>query len=293
METNVKPLNPETSTRTIKLALLGAVVMIVCLFFLLMFTWFQPDQLSLADRYFPTPTATLTGTPTLTPTPTFTFTPSPTRTDTPTPSLTPTAFLLLPPAGNVTALNETFDRSSHNWDPYYSNNAIRIRDGKLYLRSNQSGYTGIAVCADCMDLDQAFYYQAELLPEVNTSSLYGLTFCISSAGDRYYTFLVNATQSNYTLYKYQNSAWQFLIPDGKTSFINKYPAANTLAVYFDRGNIGLYINNSQVETYQDPNPYTCDESGIFIDDGKLNLSVDNVYMYSIPTPALPLPTTTP
>jgi hypothetical protein len=287
MDTNVKPLDPETGTRTLKLALLSSAVAIVCLLFLLMFTWFQPDQLSLADRYFPSPTATHT--PTLTPTPTITFTP----TLTPTASATPTAYLWLTPAEDVTAVNDTFDRYKYNWDAYFSNNTIRIQDGKLLLQSNQSGYIGIAVCASCMNLNQTFYYQAELLPEIDTSIKYGLAVCISSTADKYYAFMVNSRLTNYSLYKYENSAWQNLIPDGKSKFINKYPAANTLAVYFDHGNMGLYVNNAKVETYKDPNPITCKESGPYIDDGKVKLSVDNVYMYSVSTPTLPLSTATP
>lgn len=81
-------LNKQKNTpkRIYALSLLGAAILGICILFASAFVWFQPDQLSLSDRYFPsstptlTPTSTLTPTPTSTPTPTFTSTPNITAT---------------------------------------------------------------------------------------------------------------------------------------------------------------------------------------------------------------------
>src|ERR1041385_5624042 len=82
----------EQRTRILRILLLSAGLVMICLFFISAFTWFQPDQLSLSDRYFPSATATITGTPTFTPTitSTSTITSTPTVTFTPTASSTPT-----------------------------------------------------------------------------------------------------------------------------------------------------------------------------------------------------------
>lgn len=58
----------ESYKRPITLILLGMIIIGACTLFITAFNLFQPDQLSLSDRYFPSPTATFT--PTLTPTPT-------------------------------------------------------------------------------------------------------------------------------------------------------------------------------------------------------------------------------
>jgi hypothetical protein len=43
----------------------------------------------------------------------------------------------------------------------------------------------------------------------------------------------------------------------------------------------LYINGSHADTYEDPDPISCRWSGVIIGDGKVNLSVDNVYAYNL------------
>jgi hypothetical protein len=189
----------------------------------------------------------------------------------------------------VTPLVETFDPYTHIWDSYYSNNTVLSRDGKLYLESTRGGMVGIAICLDCMNFGQTFYYQAELLPEKDTYIQYGLAFCINADRDRYYNFLLSTKNSNFTLYKYHGGSWQSLIPNGSSSSILEYPASNTLAVNFEGGHMSLYINNTLVTTYEDPQPVECNQSGIFIDDAYVELGADNIYMYNVPAPASPTP----
>ena len=57
--------------RFLTLSLLGTAFVGVCILFLVAFIGFQPDQISLSDRYFPSPTGTSTRTPTPTPTSNF------------------------------------------------------------------------------------------------------------------------------------------------------------------------------------------------------------------------------
>ena len=64
----------EQGTRTLKIVSLGVGFIAIGLLFFIAFISFQPDQYSLSDRYFPSPTATATRTPTHTPTPNWTAT---------------------------------------------------------------------------------------------------------------------------------------------------------------------------------------------------------------------------
>jgi len=298
MDTDSTPIDENTITRPVRLALLSAGFGIICLVFLLMFIFFQPDLLSLSDRYFPSPTATFTRTPTLTPTltptPTLTLTPAPrpTRTNTPPPSVTPTAFLLLMPFEGETVVEDKFDSNALEWEPYYSNNTVQIRDGKLYIESNESGYVGLAYCFDCDAYTQTFYFQAELSTEEDVSTEYGLAFCAGKGDSEYYTFFVQPKSSSYSVYRHQEDNWESLIETTRSEAIHKYPAANTLAVFFDDGQMNLYINDTFIDSYADADPFDCTWAGVIIGDGKVSLSADNVYTYNQNRPGI-TPTATP
>lgn len=284
---NINPFDQDDDPRRriILLSVSAAAFIGCCVVFLAAFFYFQPDQLSQVARYFPSATATFTRTPTTTPTLTFTPTLTPTKTSTPSPTITPTPHLLLAAPQDVTVLEETFDSNSRGWDPYYSNNTLRVKDGKLLIKSDETGFIGIAICIDCMDYEQTLYLQAELLLDEGTSHQHGLAFCAASKDNEFYTFMINQKNSYYNLYKHRGDEWETLIGNARTDAINKYPASNTLGVYFDQGKMELYINNIQVESYTDDSPFQCSWAGVIIDDGPLNLVADNVFSYTVkPTP---------
>ena len=103
----------------IPLTILGMGLVGCCVVFIAAFIFFKPDQLSLSDRYFPSPTATLTPTQTSTPT----------LTPTPTPNLTATQQVIRSTATaqaiQILAtdsisqwsvlLSDTFDSNENNW----------------------------------------------------------------------------------------------------------------------------------------------------------------------------------
>lgn len=282
MDTNVRPLDDAAGTRILKLALLGGAFAMLCLFFLLMFTWFQPDQLSLSERYFPSPTATHTPKPTFTAT--STLTPSPTHTPTPTlaPTITPTPHLLLAAPEGVTVVEETFDSNTRGWIHYYSSNAMNIDNGELSIRSKEVGYIGVAACMGCVGVaEQTLYLQADLRLAKNSPIDHGLVYCAASKNDSFYAFRINQAFSYYMLSRHYDEDWDTLIAGTRTDVIHKYPASNTLSVYFDQGKMDLYINDQLVDSYVDPEPFACSWLGIIIDNGTLNLMADNLYAYTV------------
>jgi hypothetical protein len=81
MNDNVEMQSVEESDqkrRTLIFAMLGVVIAGTCALFLLAYSWFQPDQISLIAKYFPSPTPTRR--PTSTPAPTHTPIPNLTAT---------------------------------------------------------------------------------------------------------------------------------------------------------------------------------------------------------------------
>jgi len=263
-------------TRPLKLAAFAVVFVVVCLLFFVAFDNFQPDQKSLSDLYFPSPTAT------------FTLTPTPTSTPTSTPSPTPTPYVYLTPQTGIVIHEETFDTNSKAWDAYYKANVVRVANGKLILRSNEKGQEGMALCRDCVSSTDNFYFQAELLPEKPIAIRYGISFCASENSNEYYVFAIDEVFSLYTLYKLSPANQQTLINSVRTEYIRerteyiyRYPIPNTLGVKFAGGTMDLYLNGHKLNSYTDKNPLTCKWPGVFVEDGIFILYVDNIFSYNV------------
>ena len=290
MKNDIQPgsINADsTNRRTFALAGLSTAFAISCIFFLLAFRWFEPDQLSLSDRYFPSATATLTRTSTPTPTLPPTRTPRPTRTITPTSTITTTPHVLVSPAGGETVLEERFDSDEQDWYAYFSNNTVLVQDGRLSLRSILSGNIGIALCTHCPTLADPFYFQAEVSTVENAITPYGLAFCSPGFGADFYVFQINPRTHLYDLYKHSSQGWKSLAIRKSSPAINAFPGTNTLGVQFDHGQINLFINDILVNSYQDDEPLKCRKSGFIVNGGGFDLVADNVFAYA--TGATPAP----
>jgi len=255
--------------RPLKLAAFAIVFVVVCLLFFFAFDSFQPDQKSLSDLYFPSPTAT------------FTLTPTPTLTPTSTPSPTPTPYAYLTPPTGIVIYKETFDSNSKAWERYYKTNVVRVANGKLILRSNERGQEGMALCRDCENTTDNIYFQAELLPEKPIAIRYGISFCASENEDEYYVFAIDEVFSLYTLYKHSPTDQQTLIPNKRTEYIHKYPTSNTIGVKYAGGTMDLYLNDHKLNSFTDDNPLSCKWPGVFVEDGIFILFADNIFSYEI------------
>src|SRR5512134_2821886 len=114
----------EGHTRGVRLSLLGAALLLCLGFSWLGFLQYQVDAISIFNRYFPSPTVTLT--PTQTPVPSITPTPSRTPTVTPTqpPTRTPTPHVLLTPSNEEPVFEDAFDSNTHGWLAYYASGNV-------------------------------------------------------------------------------------------------------------------------------------------------------------------------
>jgi hypothetical protein len=275
--------------RMFALAGFGATFAINCILFIFAFRLFEPDRLSLSDRYFPSATVTVTSTSTPTPTLIPTRTPRPTFTSTPTPTITPTPHVLITPAGGENVFAESFDSNERDWYAYLSNNTVRIEDGKLTLRSEESDAIGIAFCTDCLDLADPFYFQAEVSTAEDTIDPYGLAFCSPGYGPDFYVFQINPRTHLYELYKHSARGWEALVVTKYSPAINAAPNSNILGVQFDHGQINLYINNVPMKSYQDDDPFECRRSGFIVNGGGYDMVVDNVFAYTVGSTPAPSP----
>jgi hypothetical protein len=275
--------------RMFALAGFGAAFAINCILFMFAFGWFEPDRLSLSDRYFPSPTATVTSTITPTPTLTPTRTLRPTQTSTPTATITPTPHVLITPPGGETVFEERFDSNEQDWYAYFTNNTVLVETGKLTLRSEESDKIGIAYCTDCPSLADPFYFQAEVSTAENTLDPYGLAFCSPGFGSDFYVFQINPRTHLYDLYKHSAQGWKALTVTNSSPAINAAPNSNILGVQFDHGEINLFINNLPMKSYQDDDPFKCRRSGFIVNGGGFDLVVDNVFAYAAGATPAPSP----
>lgn len=256
-------------------AILGIGTLCLCTLAFVMLYLYKPNPQEFLNQYFPSPTATYTHTPPSTPTKTLT----PTRTPTPTITTTPHPFL--DPAEGVTVFNETFESNTWDWDAAYRNNSSNVENGKLMIKSNELGYVGMALCYGCKAFINGFYYQAELLPEEETSVSYGISYCASLSSNDYYVFQVNTLLPTYSLFKYASDDWEVFINREPSNTINKYPGSNTLGVKYDQGKMDLYINGILVDSYMDENQPSCNKIGVFVDGSNLEIFADNIFVYDL------------
>jgi len=262
------------TTRPQNIAALAAFVLTLCILFIAAFMGFQPDHLSLSDRYFPSPTATLTRTPTSTSTPTST----PTKTPTPTATVTSTPDALLTAISQGSAIIEdNFETNDNDWEGFYPNNTVAIKDGSLSLVANK-GYIGIAYCTFCPPSGNSYYLEAEVTSETNTSTNYGVAFCFDRNYSEYYVFQINSTSKWFDLYKHSTSGWEGLAYNKYAKAKEDFPSPNKLGVHFDHGTINLYINNSLVYSYTDKKPIACVQYGLYTNSGE-KIFADSFVIY--------------
>jgi len=277
----------ENGSRTSKIISLVLAFAGICILFITAFIGFQPDQYSLSDRYFPSPTATNTRTPTQTPTitltPTTTFTPTKTFTPSPTSTSTPDPLLTAISQGNV-LVDENFETNDNDWEGFYINNTVTIKDGRLSLASDSTGYSGIAYCTFCPPSGNTYYLEAEVTSETNTATTnYGLTFCFDRNYSEYYVFQINSTSRLLDLYKHTDEGWETLAYSKFAPSKVSFPASNKLGVYFDHGTINLYVNDSLTFTYIDEKPIACQQYGFFTNSGE-EMFAENLILFDAQTP---------
>jgi hypothetical protein len=241
-----KPRSP-----LITLAILGVGLAGCCIVFIGAFILFKPDQLSLVERYFPSPTATLTSTPT----------PTPTLTPTPTPNLTATQQVIRSTATAQAIqalatdsisqwpvlLSDPFDANKNNWilginDGEYASVVREIKDGKYnWDVTAKKGFIAW-VSADTKSVSD-FHLSAEVKRTSGSDqSDYGLVFREDADGNIYYFGIDN---TGYFVMLSYDSQWSDMIGYTKSSAILP-DAANRLTVIAEDSHFIFFINDQFV-----------------------------------------------
>lgn len=188
------PRDQEMPTRRIYvISLLGAAMAGVCILFIFAFIWFQPDQLSMSDRYFPsatastTPTATATQTSTPTPTPNLTATQKAVQA-TSTSLAVQTTIAYADSQWNV-LMYDDFDSNKNNWgmssNDEWINIIRRINGVYSWETTSKKGFIS-RVTADTKAVGDFFLEVETQMIEGKSFSDSGLVFREDSSGNYYY-----------------------------------------------------------------------------------------------------------
>lgn len=260
-KTTVSPLD-EQKSRPLNLALLVTAFGMTCLLFVVAFNGFQPDQLSLSDRYFPSPTPTSTGTPTRTATitPTPTLTPTPTITNTPTNAATQRALKEASEATAVAAsqdwqlaFSETFDADQNQWPTGSQDDGLKeitydFADGRYRLNINAHKKFIGSVDIPTTSV-RNFYFSAEVRQLYGPFQInYGFSFR-RDRNDNYYYFGMNNFRQ-YTVRRFYNNEWSTLINWTRSTAIGSNESSK-LTVIAEDDRFRLFIDDQFVAEIHD------------------------------------------
>lgn len=257
-DSDLKPIDDESSGRTFVWLILGAAAIGCGLLFAVAFIFFKPDAQSLLGKYFPSPTVTFTSTPTLTPTLTLTptNTATPTNTTTPTPNMTAQAYeaTAVYAAGQWNEIiSEQFETNESNWytgtdDDAYAKIIYTVENGQYTWDATAHQGFIQRIWVNSISVGD-FYFSLDVTqPSFTTAADYGIVFREDNANNYYYFSINNKKQ--FSLWLHYQDEWTELI-DSSVSQAILPRESNRLAVLAKGDHFVLFINDQYVAEIQD------------------------------------------
>jgi hypothetical protein len=199
--------------------------------------------------------------------------PTPTTTITPAPRI-----LVHVPNGQSKASHEDFSSNKNDWGLYFDYGKLEVINGKLILQSNVPSGIAVGTSSQFSPASESYYIQADFSTDIDKSSSYGLVFGLNKSLATYYVFEIWPQAAGFRLFRYNAGKWTELIPYSPAE-LSPYPQATTLSIYFDKGNIELYINGKSVSKYSDKDYFQSKDVGIFVNNSGYRLIVDDFFVY--------------
>ena len=189
------------------------------------------------------------------------------------------------PAADDKVIQDDFSDNKHAWISRWSDGTLAIKNGRLSLSTSAADSIEMAQCNVCPFLGNKYYIEADLSTSQSVDSYYGIAFNINNSYHDFYVFEINTQIGRFDLYKTIRSPvsgddiWMKRLSKN-SSLIKPYPQVNKLGVYFDRDSMQLYINENQVESYQDiGTDLSSGAYAFYIEDPGFALMVDNFFAY--------------
>jgi hypothetical protein len=198
---------------------------------------------------------------------------------TPTPTQVPDPHILVrQPAKNITVVHEDFSANRREWGLYFDYGKLEVISGKLILQSNlPDGFT-VGINQRIVPASENYYVQADFSTDIENVSSYGLVFGLNQSLATFYLFEIWPQSQGIRLLKYNAGKWTEVMPL-TAAVINPFPSPNTLSVYFDKGDIELYVNGKLVTNYSDKDYFQSKDIGVYVNNAGFRLLVDNIFVY--------------
>jgi hypothetical protein len=196
--------------------------------------------------------------------------PTPTPTDIPVPHV-----LVHAPIDQSKVIYENFSSNHSDWELYYDGK-IEVIQGKLVLQSVRPNIFSIGTSRQLSTSSETYYIQADFLTDIDTAAAYGMVFGLNRSLGTYYLFEL-FPNTGFRLFKANAGQWTELVPYTRAK-MRRYPNANTLSVYFDKGVIELYINGELVSEYTDQEFLHSKDFGVYVDNSGYRLLVDDLFI---------------
>jgi hypothetical protein len=198
---------------------------------------------------------------------------------TPTPTAVPTPHILVHvPTEKKNVKYDDFSSDKNEWELYYRHGKVETVNGKLIVQANAENAFVIVTSDKLAPSGSKYYVQADFSTDVYSTDSYGLIFGLNDSLDTCYAFEMWPKNGGFRLQKANGGGWNDIVP--LTSHAtSRYPDPTTLSVYFDKGNIELYINGELVSKFTDPDFFQSTGVGLFMDGAGHRLIVDDFYVY--------------
>jgi len=263
LSSQLDPAKHENPTRRIlALSLLGVAFAGVCILFIIAFIWFQPDQFSLSDRYFPSSTATFTQTPTPTPTPNLAATQRALQA-TSTSQAIQTTIAHADSQWNI-LISDSFNLTKNNWglsDEDAYSKIIRTIDNGTYTweATSKQGFISSKTASTKSVTDFLLTVEAQRTAGTRSSD-YGLIFRKDAILRNFYYFGIN--NNSFFVALYYKDKWIDLVDWTESSFI--LPASPNRLTVIATGSYFTFLVNDQLVAIVTDNHISQGRTGLAI-----------------------------
>jgi hypothetical protein len=198
---------------------------------------------------------------------------------TPTTTITPVPHILVrSPSDQRKVTHEDFSSNENDWGLYFDYGKLEVINGKLILQSDVPNGVGVGTSLLLSPVSENYYIQADFSTDIDMISSYGLVFGLNKSLATFYLFEIWPRSAGFRLLKYNAGKWTGLIPYTSAD-IAPYPQSNTLSVYFDKGDMELYINGELGTKYSDKYYFQSKNVGVFVNNSGYRLIVDDFFIY--------------
>ena len=207
------------------------------------------------------------------------FQKTPDRSPTPTPAATVVPHILVhEPADKSAVTYEDFSSNDREWGLYFQYGKLEVINGKLILQSNVPNGSAVGTSQRLAPDSENYYIQADFSTDIDTATSYGLVFGLNKSLATYYLFEIWPQPAGFRLLKYNSGKWTEIFPYSSAE-INPFPQSNTLSVYFDKGQMELYINGKLATKYSDKDYFQSKDIGLFVNNAGFRLLVDDLFVH--------------